>query len=77
MDIVIHVQNADERTFYSLERIWKDCPQITLPEAALAGNAALAGSPSAAGGPVGAASGAQARSLFPLQNGEGKAGEGL
>ncbi len=44
MDIVIHVQNAEERTFYSLERIWKDCPRIKLPEAALAGN------PSAAGG---------------------------
>jgi ribosome-associated protein len=50
MDIVIHVQNAEERTFYSLERIWKDCPQIALPEAALAGNVALAGNPSAVGG---------------------------
>lgn len=52
MDIVVHVQNAEERTFYSLERIWKDCPQIKLPEATLAGNAALAGSPSAVGGPA-------------------------
>ena len=52
MDIVIHVQNAEERTFYALERIWKDCPQIKLPEAALAGNAALVGNPSAAGGPA-------------------------
>ena len=52
MDIVVHVQNAEERTFYALERIWKDCPQITLPEAALAGNVALAGNPSAVGGPA-------------------------
>jgi ribosome-associated protein len=52
MDIVVHVQNAEERTFYSLERIWKDCPQIKLPEAALAGSAALAGNPSAVGGPA-------------------------
>jgi ribosome-associated protein len=52
LDIVVHVQNAEERTFYALERIWKDCPQIKLPEAALAGHAALAGNPSAAGGPA-------------------------
>jgi ribosome-associated protein len=36
MDIVVHVQNAEERSFYALERIWKDCPPIKLPEAALA-----------------------------------------
>ena len=32
LDVVIHIQHSDERTFYSLERIWKDCPQIPLPE---------------------------------------------
>ena len=32
LDIVIHVQHADERAYYSLERLWKDCPQIQLPE---------------------------------------------
>jgi ribosome-associated protein len=37
-DLVVHVQNADERVFYALERIWKDCPLIPLPAAALAGN---------------------------------------
>jgi ribosome-associated protein len=36
-DLVIHVQSADERVFYGLERIWKDCPVIPLPAAALAG----------------------------------------
>jgi ribosome-associated protein len=40
MDIVVHVQNVEERTFYALERIWKDCPRIKLPEAALAASAA-------------------------------------
>ena len=45
MDVVVHVQNAEERTFYALERIWKDCPRIKVPEAALAGNAALTGNP--------------------------------
>ena len=32
LDVVIHVQNADERVYYALERLWKDCPQIPLPE---------------------------------------------
>jgi ribosome-associated protein len=31
-EIVVHVQHAEERTFYALERLWKDCPRITLPE---------------------------------------------
>jgi ribosome-associated protein len=37
LDIVIHVQNAEERVFYALERLWKDCPQIPLPEVVTAG----------------------------------------
>jgi len=37
IDIVIHVQHAEERVFYSLERLWKDCPEIPLPEAVTAG----------------------------------------
>ncbi|EWC60159.1 Iojap protein [Actinokineospora spheciospongiae] len=28
VDVVVHVQHAEERTFYSLERLWKDCPRI-------------------------------------------------
>jgi ribosome-associated protein len=32
LDVVVHVQHAEERTYYALERIWKDCPQIPLPE---------------------------------------------
>jgi ribosome-associated protein len=34
VDIVVHVQHAEERTYYSLERLWKDCPTLPLPEAA-------------------------------------------
>ncbi len=34
LDVVVHVQHADERSFYALERIWKDCPQIALPDLA-------------------------------------------
>jgi ribosome-associated protein len=39
LDIVVHVQNAEQRVFYSLERIWKDCPVLPLPEAAVTGKA--------------------------------------
>ena len=39
IDIVIHVQHAEERVFYALERLWKDCPRIALPEPAAAGGA--------------------------------------
>lgn len=31
-DVVVHVQHSDERQYYSLERLWKDCPVIPLPE---------------------------------------------
>jgi ribosome-associated protein len=35
IDIVVHVQHAEERTFYALERLWKDCPTLPLPAEAL------------------------------------------
>lgn len=31
-EIVVHVQHADDRQYYALERLWKDCPVIDLPE---------------------------------------------
>ena len=36
VDIVVHVQHSEERVFYALERLWKDCPEIALPEDAVA-----------------------------------------
>ena len=36
VDIVVHVQHAEERSFYALERLWKDCPTIPFVDAALA-----------------------------------------
>ena len=38
MDIVVHVQHVEERTYYALERLWKDCPQISLPDLATQGS---------------------------------------
>jgi ribosome-associated protein len=32
LDVVVHVQHAEERVYYSLERLWRDCPVIPLPE---------------------------------------------
>jgi ribosome-associated protein len=31
-DIVVHVQHAEERVFYALERLWKDCPFLPVDE---------------------------------------------
>jgi len=48
-EIVVHVQHAEERVFYSLERLWKDCPQIEFddgsPQAVGAARAAHADAP--------------------------------
>ncbi|HEX4654788.1 MAG TPA: ribosome silencing factor [Mycobacteriales bacterium] len=35
VDIVVHVQHSEERTYYSLERLWKDCPTLPLPADAI------------------------------------------
>ena len=31
LDLVVHIQRQQEREFYALERLWKDCPTIPLP----------------------------------------------
>jgi len=31
-DLVVHVQHTDERQYYALERLWRDCPLLELPE---------------------------------------------
>jgi ribosome-associated protein len=43
IDVVIHVQHAEERVYYALERLWKDCPRIPLPEPVIAGGPRRAG----------------------------------
>ncbi len=36
-EIVVHVQHEEERSFYALERLWRDCPLIELPETVTSG----------------------------------------
>jgi ribosome-associated protein len=31
-DIIVHVQHEEDRVYYALERLWKDCPPVPLPE---------------------------------------------
>lgn len=33
LDVVVHIQHAEERGYYDLERLWKDCPRLDFPEA--------------------------------------------
>ncbi|MER1998008.1 MAG: RsfS/YbeB/iojap family protein, partial [Arthrobacter sp.] len=28
--VVVHVQHEEDRVFYALERLWKDCPMVDL-----------------------------------------------
>lgn len=35
VDVVVHVQHSEERVYYALDRLWKDCPTIPFVDAAL------------------------------------------
>ena len=50
VDIVVHVQHAEERIYYALERLWKDCPRVPLPEPVGVGGAGSTAPDSAPGG---------------------------
>ncbi len=35
VDVIVHVQHPEERVFYALDRLWKDCPVIPFVDRAL------------------------------------------
>ena len=37
-DVIVHVQHADDRLYYALERLWSDCPAVELPADARGGD---------------------------------------
>jgi ribosome-associated protein len=39
-DVIVHVMHEDDRAYYDLERLWKDCAVVTLPDDVPAGGAA-------------------------------------
>lgn len=39
-DLIVHVFHEEERTYYGLERLWKDCPVVPIAEPASLGAAA-------------------------------------
>jgi ribosome-associated protein len=40
VDVVVHVQHAEERAYYALERLWKDCPTIPFTDRAASSDGA-------------------------------------
>jgi len=36
-DVVVHIQHEEERSFYALERLWRDCPLVPLPDTVTSG----------------------------------------
>ena len=36
-DMIVHVMHAEEREYYALERLWRDCPLVPLPDAITSG----------------------------------------
>ena len=34
-DVIVHVMHQEDRAYYELERLWKDCPVVSLPAAQL------------------------------------------
>jgi ribosome-associated protein len=35
-DLVVHIMHAEERVYYALERLWRDCPFLPFEDAARA-----------------------------------------
>ncbi|MDP9395721.1 MAG: ribosome silencing factor [Actinomycetota bacterium] len=43
IDIIVHVQHGEDRVYYALERLWKDCPAVPLPESVRLGRSGPSG----------------------------------
>src|SRR5579875_2916102 len=39
-DVVVHIQHSEQRVFYALERLWKDCPFLPFVDQAAQEHAA-------------------------------------
>jgi ribosome-associated protein len=39
-DVIVHVMHQEDRAYYDLERLWKDCPVVALPADVREGDAA-------------------------------------
>lgn len=39
-DVIVHVMHQEDRAYYDLERLWKDCPVVELPADVREGDAA-------------------------------------
>jgi ribosome-associated protein len=59
VDVVVHVQHAEERAYYALERLWKDCPTIPFTDSAARGAGAPEATSSEAPTPDSASAGEQ------------------
>ncbi|QSB16084.1 ribosome silencing factor [Natronosporangium hydrolyticum] len=46
VDVVLHIQHTEDREFYAIDRLWKDCPSIPFTDRALVAS----GAESAVGG---------------------------
>ncbi len=51
-DVIVHVQHSEDRVYYALERLWKDCPVVPLPQDVTAGTGESAADGAVAGGAV-------------------------
>ena len=65
-DVIVHVQHSEERVFYALDRLWKDCPTVAFVDTA---------APDAEGADTAAVPTESARDEFSADDDSGRAAE--